>query len=251
MKAIYIVRLDDAHPGQFQSRWDQIERILDEFSIQPIVSIIPKNKDRYNSYGEGSEADFWDRARKWQSKGWGIAVHGLHHLLRTGHRSILPISEYSEFSGKPYDMQLSMLAKSVEILRSNGCSANYFVAPAHGYDEQTLAALRRLNPPLIVSDGFGFRPYIQDGIKFLPQQLWRGRWLPFGVWTICLHPSNMTEADFVRFTHFVRRNSANFSTPLHALKFIDQTMLDKFFCLTHEAVFRMKERLTRRSVAAK
>lgn len=251
MKAIYIVRLDDAHPGQFQSRWDQIERILDDLGILPIVAIIPQNMDKDIDYGKGCEAAFWDHARKWQSKGWGIAVHGLHHLLRKGHYSILPISDYSEFSGKPIDIQFSMLTKAVEILRSNGCSANYFVAPAHGFDEQTLAALRHLHPPLIVSDGFGFRPYNQGGIKFVPQQLWRGRWLPFGVWTICLHPSSMTEADFARFAQFAHRNSAKFSTQLHALKFKEQTFIDQFFCFLHESIFRVKKRLTQRPFATK
>ncbi len=249
MRPIYIVRLDDAHPGQFSQRWDQIEHILDELNIKPIVAIIPENQDESIDYGGGCETAFWEKARQWRSKGWGIAVHGLHHLLRTGYYSVLPISDHSEFSGKPYDEQLSMLTKAVDILRSKGCTPEYFVAPAHGFDDQTLAALKRLDPPLIVSDSFGFRPYIKDDLKFLPQQLWRGRWFPFGVWTICLHPSTMTKADIARFTVFARRNLASFLTQHHRLNFQEQTTLDQFWSWTYEAIFRMKKRLTCRTAA--
>lgn len=171
MKSIYIVRLDDAHPGQLNENWSQVEQLLDELNIKPIVAIIPQNQDMAIDHGEGCEAAFWEKARNWQSKGWGIAVHGLHHLLEKGHRSILPTAVYSEFSGKPFEEQLSMLVKAVGILSSRGCVPEYFVAPAHGFDEQTLAALKHLDPPLIVADGLGFRPFIKDGVKFIPQQL--------------------------------------------------------------------------------
>ena len=242
MNPVYIVRLDDAHPGQLQKGWDRIERALNELGIKPIVSVIPQNMDKSISHEKGIETAFWDQVRKWQTNGWEIGVHGLHHLLRTGHRSILPISDYSEFSGKTSEDQLSMLTKAVDILRSNGCVAKYFVAPAHGFDEQTLVALSHLNPPLIVSDGFGFRPFIQDGIKFIPQQLWRGRRFAFGIWTICLHPSTMTEADFAHFIQFARCNLASFSTPLHSLNYKEQTSLDRFWRLIHTVVFRIKKR---------
>ena len=244
MKSTYIVRLDDAHPGQSAHGWDQMQQILEELNIKPIVAIIPDNQDSAIDYGGACETDFWEKARQWRSMGWGIAVHGLHHLLRTGHRSILPISAHSEFSGKSLDKQLSMLTKAVDILRSQECTPEYFVAPAHGFDEQTLAALKLLTPPLIVSDGFGFRPYVKDGIKFIPQQLWRGRWFPFGVWTICLHPSAMTQDDIARFSVFARRNLANFLTPHNSLTFNKQTKLDKFLGLMHEGIFCIKKYLT-------
>lgn len=249
MKPTYIVRLDDAHPGQFNPRWEQIEQILDELSIKPIVAVIPENRDKAIEYGDGSETDFWERARQWRSKGWGIAAHGLHHLLRTGHRSVLPISIHSEFSGKSYDEQLWMLTRAVDILKSKGCAPEYFVAPAHGFDEKTLAALKHLNPPLIVSDSFGFRPFIKDDIKFIPQQLWRGRWFPCGVWTICLHPSSMTQADIERFMIFARRNIASFLTPPHALTFKEQTALDQFWSSLYEIIFRIKKRMAYRTAA--
>lgn len=242
MKSRYIVRLDDAHPGQFKAHWDRLEKLLDELGVKPIVSIIPQNKDEALNFEVGSEDEFWAHARQWQAKGWGIAVHGLHHLLRTGYRSMVPISDYSEFSGKSFDEQLSMVTTALHILNNNGCFAKYFVAPAHGFDEQTISALMRLDPPLIVSDGFGFRPCIQNHIKFIPQQLWRGMWLPFGVWTICLHPSTMSEADFIRFAQFARRNRQKFLTSPQLLEFREKTALDKLFCLIHAAIFFIKRR---------
>ena len=42
MTAKYLIRLDDACDTSNLSKWAEIERILDNFSVKPIVAVIPK-----------------------------------------------------------------------------------------------------------------------------------------------------------------------------------------------------------------
>lgn len=193
----YLLRLDDAHPGQHRERWEAIEVLLDKHGVKPIVAVVPENRDTLIMHGSMAPTDFWRRVRAWQSKGWSIGVHGLHHSLHeVGRRSLLPISHLAEFTGVPEDAQLSMIERALAIFEAQGVSPSLFVAPAHGFDRGTLAALRRASRRLILSDGFGIRPLLRHDLRSLPQQLWRGRALPAGTWTICLHPSNMSQHDF-------------------------------------------------------
>ena len=46
MSARYLIRLDDACHTMDTFKWDKIENILDKYSVKPIVSVIPDNKDR-------------------------------------------------------------------------------------------------------------------------------------------------------------------------------------------------------------
>ena len=42
---MYLIRLDDATEYMNSSAWDRIEKLLDKFSINPIVGIIPDCRD--------------------------------------------------------------------------------------------------------------------------------------------------------------------------------------------------------------
>ena len=46
----YIVRLDDACETHNISKWTAIEKILDQYSIKPIVGVIPSNEDKKLQY---------------------------------------------------------------------------------------------------------------------------------------------------------------------------------------------------------
>lgn len=75
----FLVRLDDACPTMFQDNWDRIEEILDRYSIKPIVGVIPDCKDRSVGFDNPIDESFWNKVKMWDSKGWEIALHGLHH----------------------------------------------------------------------------------------------------------------------------------------------------------------------------
>ena len=209
----YLIRLDGPHERQHPSRWEAIEALLDKHGVKPIVAVIPDNRDQSIWHVTEPNLNFWQKVRAWQAKGWTIGVHGLHHELRhVAGASLLPVSPLAEFTGFPEEVQLAMLATAVGIFEKNAVTAEVFVAPAHGFDLQTLAALRRLPRPLSLSGGFGFRPFIRWGLAILPQQLWRGRAFPFGTWTICLHPSNMLEKDFQALGRFLSRHERECAT---------------------------------------
>ena len=63
--------------------------------------------------------------------------------------------------------------------------------PAHSFDEVTLKILHG-HGIKIISDGFYFRPVERLNMIWIPQQLWKFRRFPFGVWTVCFHINNST-----------------------------------------------------------
>ena len=80
-----------------------------------------------------------------------------------------------------------------------GIKTDVFMAPAHSFDCNTLAALTDETAITTITDGFSLHPYYKDNFWWVPQQLWKFRWMPFGIWTICLHPNQMTNDEMARF----------------------------------------------------
>lgn len=190
MAAKYIIRLDDANPYMKRENWDIIENLLDRYKIKPIVAVVPNNKDKKLMFDDFDE-NFWQKVKKYEHKGWKIALHGYEHIMHKVKNSLIPINNYSEFSELPYDEQYKKLMKAKKILDKNGIYTDLWVAPAHNFDKNTLRALKKIEIKYI-SDGFGFYPFMHEDFIWIPQQFWRYRWMPFGIWTICLHPNVMT-----------------------------------------------------------
>ena len=207
--ARYIVRLDDAHPGMLQKSWDKIESILDFYQIKPIVGVIPENKDSTIMYRAAPKNDnFWERANRWQSKGWHLAVHGLNHKLRRSSSSgFFPINNFSEFVGRSFDEQSEMIIRAIDIFETHGLDPEIWMSPAHGMDMNTVRSLIMKTNIRTITDGLSFRPYKKYGLNWIPQQLWKGRLMPFGTWTICLHPSSMNFEEISLFGKYIECRS--------------------------------------------
>jgi predicted deacetylase len=205
------MRLDDACETQNNCKWNAIERILDSFDIKPIVAVIPCNEDLSLRQG-GKDRNFWLRVKQWQDKGWIIALHGYRHLYHKVNREdlILPFHGRSEFAGLDLKIQTEMLTNAYAEFTRHGVTPSVWVAPSHAFDINTLEALKHATPIRLISDGIAFYPFTEDNLTFVPQQLWWPKWRPFGVWTICLHPENMTEADIGKLeatlSHYPFRN---------------------------------------------
>lgn len=195
MKALYIVRLDDACPTNDLSQWNLIEDQLSKFEIKPIVCITPENKHPVLIRSKYDDT-FWERAHRWQNKGWLIALHGFSHEFISKKSGIVPLNNFSEFAGVPYQIQLDKIRNGYNILTANGIYPKYWVAPAHTFDKNTLKILRGETPIRIISDGISEYPYNQQGFLWIPQQLWKFQYKPKGVWTICLHP-DMLKKDWI------------------------------------------------------
>ncbi len=77
--AQYLLRFDDLCPTMPRERWEQFRSVIEEFRIQPILAVIPENRD---SSLERTAYDpaFWDEMRALEAAGATIAVHGYRHM---------------------------------------------------------------------------------------------------------------------------------------------------------------------------
>src|SRR5260370_42375028 len=56
--------------------------------LKPILAVVPDNQDPMLKV-DAPVADFWDRVRQWQARGWTIALHGYQHrYVKIRHRRI-------------------------------------------------------------------------------------------------------------------------------------------------------------------
>jgi predicted deacetylase len=196
--AKFVIRLDDAHPRMDVRKWSQIERILNQYDVNPLVAVIPYNLDKSLNH-DPEDQMFWTKVRSWEVRGWTIALHGYQHLYHDVNpkRSILPLHKRSEFSGLPLDLQEKKIKKGYELLKKNMLNPKAFVAPSHTFDANTLKALTNKTDIRIISDGWSIGPYYENNFLFVPQQLWAFSKKKFGTWTVCLHPDTMDDHAFI------------------------------------------------------
>ena len=199
----YIIRLDDACPYMDELKWNKIEKILDKYSIKPIVGIIPDCNDKEFLKYPKIEENKKKYALSWQEKKWIIAQHGLKHDLNENIRT--------EYTGKSLSDQIINLVDGNKILRSNNIKPVCFFAPAHTFDDNTVLACAKLNYFSFISDGVAIYPYKYKGIMFLPNIFDSPhKILPFGIYTFVFHPNMMKENDFVKLEEFIKNNLDKF-----------------------------------------
>jgi hypothetical protein len=201
LRARFLLRFDDVCPTTLSPIWEEIETTLNGLDIRPIVAVIPDNRDPALLLNDPS-ADFWPRVQRWQRAGWTIGLHGHQHVFRTTDPGIVGLNHYSEFAGIGFSEQVNKISVGCRILTDNGIRPDAWIAPAHSFDENTVLALAAVpGAPRIISDGLGFLPHRDGhGMFWIPQQLWRFRPMPIGVWTVCVHPNLWTSEDVRRFT---------------------------------------------------
>lgn len=203
-RAQFLIRFDDICPTMNWKMWASIESILRERGIKPIVAVVPDNKDPGLRVEPPCDS-FWELVRAWQQAEWGIALHGYQHLYVTDNSGILRLNERSEFAGLPEQEQARKLACGMEVFRQQGVNPRIWVAPSHSFDWVTVRLLPELGIR-VISDGLFPYPHTDAaGTLWIPQQLWRFRNVPRGVWTVCYHHNNWTEKQLERFRLDVER----------------------------------------------
>ena len=188
MVSRYILRLDDASSYFSKRKWMYVEQMLEEMDVIPIVGIVAKNKDPEIMHDPYNPL-FWDNVRRWEKKGWVLGLHGETHELKNSGKGLVPVNNYSEFEGLSLNEQCIKLRRAIKIWKENELQPNVWVAPAHSFDNNTLIALKKETKIRIISDGFALFPYRYKDFLWIPQQLWRYRNFPIGIWTICIHPN--------------------------------------------------------------
>lgn len=208
---MYIIRLDDASEYCDKKKWNKIEKILDKYSIKPIVGIIPNNKDKTMTGSYKKDIGFWNKAKKWQEKKWLIAMHGFNHVYTTCDGGINPVQKRSEFAGVDFATQSKMIKEGIKVFEKHNIFPNIFFAPSHTFDINTLKALKDNSNITVVSDTISNDIYYKDSFFFLPVQSGKVRNLPFKFVTFCYHPNEMNDEDFIELENFIIKNRNKFN----------------------------------------
>lgn len=199
----YIMRLDDASEYMDVEKWQRMENLLDKYGIKPIVGVIPNNQDPDMVGVYTKDERFWNKALQWHEKGWSIALHGYTHVFETKDGGINPVNSRSEFAGVPLERQKEKIRLGVAKLKEHGLAPQIFFAPAHTFDENTLAALKQDSDIRVISDTIATDVYYKNGLYFIPQQSGKVRKLPFKTVTFCYHPNMMQENNFAELELFL------------------------------------------------
>jgi predicted deacetylase len=207
---LYIIRLDDASEYMDLEKWCKFEKILNNYQIKPIVSIIPNNKDKTFVEKYSANCDFWSKAAHWQNQNFIIGLHGYTHEYHTTNGGFNPVHSRSEFAGVPLEKQRVMLKKSISIMKKNGIFPKVFVAPSHTFDTNTLEALKLETDIRVISDTIARDMYFKDDFYFIPQQMGHVRKSIFKVTTFCYHPNEMSDKDFEILESFIIKNKEKF-----------------------------------------
>jgi predicted deacetylase len=230
--------------------WRAVEEILVDHQVRPILGVIPDNRDE-TLHIDPPESAFWERVRVWQSRGWTIAVHGLHHVFETDQAGLFGWNQRSEFAGLSFEEQDRKIKEAVRIFRSHGIRPEAWIAPNHSFDATTLRALRA-GGVRIVSDGLGLLPYRDNtGMFWVPMQSWRFERRPYGVWTVCLHPNKWSSAELRDFRKAIAKcasRTTDVETLIERYGYRTRSALDRLFAAqrrTKKHVRRQLERFRR------
>jgi len=210
MAARYLIRFDDICPTLNWTVWTQVEEILHSAQVRPIVAVVPDNLDPKLRIAP-ARTDFWERVRAWQAGGWTIGWHGYQHLYSSPSSGLLGIHAGSEFAGHDAAVQGEKLRRAWQVFQQEGIVPKVWVAPGHSFDMITVSLLREFGVR-VVSDGFYWRAVEHGGSRWLPQQLWRFRSLPGGLWTVCLHVNSWQARDVERFAEMVAQYAKSIVT---------------------------------------
>jgi predicted deacetylase len=208
--AQYLLRIDDLCPTVHHRRWQRLAAAIREFNIRPILAVVPDNQDSALCSSPPDPA-FWTQMREMQAAGAAIAIHGYRHQCVHQGKSILKFHNHTEFAGRSAEEQLEMLRAGLHMLRQEGLNPCLWVAPRHGFDWNTLAALRQEGIGYL-SDGIARRPFRRGGVVWIPQQIWAPAERRKGLWTICLHPKSATGSVAQDLRAFLSHHAARFTS---------------------------------------
>lgn len=110
---------------------------------------------------------FWDKVSEWQNKGWTIALHGYTHVFETEEGGVNPVNKRSEFAGVNLDKQKQKISDGLKVFNNKGIKTQFFYAPAHTFDKNTLEALKSTSNIRVISDTIANDIYYKNGMYFI------------------------------------------------------------------------------------
>jgi predicted deacetylase len=240
--AQYLLRFDDLCPTVSVARWQHFLPIVQEFGLKPILAVVPDNRDRSLRLSP-PDPEFWAQMRALEAAGASIALHGYRHLCKSKGKSLVPLHGHTEFAGVSERTQREWIRAGLEVLRGEGLHPKIWVAPRHGFDRNTLRALRSEGIG-VLSDGFARVPFTRGGMIWVPQQLWGPLEKSKGLWTICIHSNSTHRAEVGELRDFLRRHAGQFTSLDRVLAEFTPVRLDLLERI-HEAFALWKVRSSR------
>ncbi len=206
-----VIRIDDICPDMDWDKMDRFERLLDKYSVKPLIGVVPHNRDPLLTGGE-NRADYADWLLRKQAEGWKIALHGCYHIYTSKSGGIFPLNDFSEFAGIDPERQKNMIKKGIRRFRELGIRSDIFMAPAHAYDRNTLRILKAAGFKY-VTDGYGNEPYTYAGLTFLPIARLRKLELKGknGISTFVVHTWEMKDKDFEEYEELFKNMREHFA----------------------------------------
>ena len=239
-----LIRFDDIAENMNWHLMAKCESIFDELNIKPVMGVIPNNKDK-DLLVYPKKENFWQIVKKWQLKGWEIAMHGYNHIYDndTNKKDYFEYGGKSEFYGHSLDSQSSKIRKGLEIFEKNDIKIRTFFSPNHTYDFNTFEALK-LSGINEVIDGYGLKPYLENNIKFIPQLFYKPFFLPFGLQTTQIHLNYWTENEFKKFSQLIYRNKKRIISYDDALEQLSEKPSDKFLNKIIKGILILKRKIS-------
>ena len=122
---------------------------------------------------------------------------------------------------------MDKITNGLEIFKKNHIHIRSFFAPNHTYDDNTFIALKKSGINEVI-DGYGFKPYTHNKIKFIPQLFYKLYFLPFGLQTTQIHLNDMNENDFNHLENLIEKKNQNIVNYDTALNLLSDKKIDKF-----------------------
>ena len=238
-----LIRFDDIAENMNWHLMAKCEKIFDELNIKPVMGVIPNNQDK-DLLVYPKKENFWQIVKKWQLKGWEIAMHGYNHIYDkdTNKKDFFEYGGKSEFYGHSLDSQSDKIKKGLEIFKKNDIKIRTFFSPNHTYDLNTFEALK-LSGINEVIDGYGLKPYLENNIKFIPQLFYKPFFLPFGLQTTQIHLNYWTENEFNKFSQQIYKNKKKIISYDEALKLLSEKSSNKFLNKIIKEILILKRKI--------
>lgn len=204
------IRMDDITPDMNWENFLKLKEIFDKYNVKPLLGVVPDCQDEM-LHCEDAKEDFWEYLKGLQQEGWVLAQHGCYHQYTTKKGGLFPLNCFSEYAGVPYEKQKEQIAHGRNCLLEKGIHADIFMAPGHTYDRNTLKTLREYGFTH-VTDGFGKKPYLRDGLVFLP--IAEKKSAVFGeeegYTTLVIHANGMKESEIQWYDEMIGKHTEKF-----------------------------------------
>lgn len=198
-----MIRFDDLCPNMDWDMWDRADRIMREYSVKPLIGVVPDCRDPELNLME-ERKDFWNYIKSLQQDGYVVAMHGYQHIYDKQCRGMINTGYNTEFAGHPYEVQYDKIKRGKMILLKHGILTDVFFAPSHSYDENTLKALHECGFKYI-SDGKSSRAIYRENIMCVPC---RTGGIPkihkYGLYTAVFHTNMWSKKEYANRSEVLR-----------------------------------------------